>query len=567
MESPAGLDEELPEKVHEYRILGRLGRGGFADVYLACPPGSFRPLALKVLREQADERVREQVLSRFHTEEGITRAIDHPAIVKIRATSPPGVTPSFVAMEYVEALPFCEHFRRRGETLDLHEVASVAYQVAEAMAEAHRRGIVHRDLKPDNVLVTRGAPAEGGGRVKILDFGIAKAPLGLFATVHERAITRYITELGTVMGSPPYMAPEQNGAAHAVTGKADVFALGVMLLLVVCRTSESELCGPSHLLLQPEDVTRLLARSSGVPRRWVELLQDLLAFDPQHRPEMREVMRRLQRLGQSHEPFARAVEAWLAKGRVPSSRRLRALLKWAAQASALTPDEQRFLREAPAARLRRRWVGPAVLVGLPLLAATALFRSGMGQPSPWRPSVPPATAGFVLGPAAPAPLESAASVPAPSAAGSAPSAPWCASPEKLAAAERELGDCRASSRAVRADRDAVASRLAASRSSVADLEVDLAAAGTRLSALDRDLALSRETAAEQGKQAFACRQELESKNRQLDESMARWRLCARGMRGGAVSSNPRVPPPVEGTTESIPTPPTVPPSPAAPPES
>ena len=96
--------DQLPEKVHDYRILGRLGRGGFADVYLACQKGSFRLVALKVLREPGDERVREQVLSRFHTEEAIARAIAHPAIVQIRASSPAGVTPAFIAMEYVDGL-------------------------------------------------------------------------------------------------------------------------------------------------------------------------------------------------------------------------------------------------------------------------------------------------------------------------------------------------------------------------------------------------------------------------------------------------------------------------------
>lgn len=541
--------EQLPEKVHDYRILGRLGRGGFADVYLACQKGSFRLVALKVLREPGDDRVREQVLSRFHTEESIARAIDHPAIVQIRASSPAGVTPAFIAMEYVEGLPFCEHFRRHPEVAELADVARVAHQVAAAMAAAHRLGIVHRDLKPDNVLVTRGSLAEGGGRPKILDFGIAKAPLALFAGAHERAITRYVTELGTVMGSPPYMAPEQNGAAHAVTGKADVFALGVMLLLVACRAEEGDLLGPRHLLLQPEHVTEVLGRRPDLPAPWVALLTELLAFDPARRPEMSEVARRLQRLAQRHEPFAAAVEGWLSRGEVPSRRQLRPLLRWAETAGELTADEQRFLRRATAAHLSRpRWPIPAAAAGLAAL--------GVGVLAARQPVV-------VTAPPAPESEASVAAVAAaaPEVAGStAPPTPSVSPVECVeepapaaavaaAAALRELDECRRALRLARGERDAAATELEASRATVAELEVNAAAAELRLTGFERDLALARESAAEQGKQAFVCRQELEGRTRELDETTERWRVCARGTRGGATPASVSQPPSTELPTE------------------
>lgn len=526
--------ESLPDRIHEFRIFGRLGWGGFADVYLASGEGSYRPLALKVLREPVEERVREQVLCRFHAEEVIARAVDHPGIVRIQATSSPGVSPAYIAMEYVEGLPFCEHCRRSVPSADPAQLARLGREVALAMAAAHRLGIVHRDLKPDNVLVVAGAPDGDGDRIKILDFGIAKAPLGLFPRPQERAITRYVTELGTVMGSPPYMAPEQNGTAHAVTGRADVFSLGVMLLLAVTGAEESELMGPGHLLVQPEDVTGLLERGSALSPRWLELLRDMLAFEPERRPDMEVVARRLQWLAQPHEPMADAVEAWLRDGVVPSAGRLRRLLQWSESAQGLTADETRFLRHATAIRLGRvRWMAGVAAVGALSLAVGGAIaaQASRGDTRLAAVSIP---GGAALGAAPPAD-ELGAVAPAtgeraspPPAASAAPVA--LASGDDGAETRRALEQCQRAQRALRAERDALEARLEEVRVELVAAEVESSAADARATSIERELERSQETAAEQGKQTFACRQELESRSRLLAESTERWRTCARTLR-------------------------------------
>jgi hypothetical protein len=533
---PTGPEGGLPDHIHGYRILGRLGRGGFADVYLACPEGSFRLVALKVLRANLDDRVREQVVSRFHTEENIARAIDHPAIVEILGTSPPGVAPAYIAMEYVDGVSFCEYFRRQRELPALHEVARLAHQVARAMEAAHDKGIVHRDLKPDNVLVTKGAVPSTEPTVRILDFGIAKAPLGLFAAGADRAITRYVTELGTVMGSPPFMAPEQNGAAHGVTGKADVFALGMMLLVVICGLDENELFGAQFVIPQQKTMQELLGRRPGLPEPWALLIHEMLAIDAQQRPDMRTVARRLQRLAQPHAEFGAAVDAWLERREVPSARRLRALLKWAESVPDLTADEQRFLRLAPAVRLpRRRWLTAAALVVLPLLAAGGAF----GAARTWARVASPLV------------VEHSASIPEvavePQAAPS-PSAPVCDSRvadhdpnvEAVALLQSRLDVCRRAQQADRGKANQLRAKLEVTESTLADLEIDAAESKHRLQGLQAELDRSREVAAEEGKKAFACNQELESRSRQLEESMQRWRVCAkgRGTMRGSVGAEP-----------------------------
>ncbi len=509
--------------------MGRLGRGGFADVYLARPDDAFRLVALKVLRANVDERVREQVVSRFHTEESIARAVDHPAVVEVLATSAPGVEPAYIAMEYVDGQSFCDYLRTRSEPLDLHLVARLGGQVARAMAAAHAKGIVHRDLKPENVLVTTAAT--GGPSARILDFGIAKAPLGLFARAPDRAVTRYVTELGTVMGSPPYMAPEQNGAAHAVTGKADVFALGMMLLVVVCHLDEDALYEAKFVIPDPDVLRELLSSRPRLPASWAGLLEEMLAFDPQQRPSMDVVARRLQRLAQSNVEFAHAVEAWIERRVVPSPRRLRALLEWAGDGVDLTPDELRFLRQAPAARLPRRrgakilaWVMVPLLAAAGAAAATEMRRTAMASP---------------VVSASPAPVAQLPSASAVVARPPSSALPVCESvtsdrPSAAAAAveiRRQLDACRRAERTERAKAEQLRAKLESTASAVADLEVDVAEERHRVEGLQRELERSRETAAEEGKKAFACSQQLESRGRQLEESMQRWRLCAKG-RGG-----------------------------------
>src|SRR5690606_36435821 len=308
-----------------------------------------------------DASIREQVRVRFLAEEKITRAIRHPYVVHIRETSPADARPCFLAMDFVAGRPFSQHLARlrqgdggasKPSRADyLAEVARLGHQVASAMSAAHAQGIVHRDLKPQNVLVCcehSGQLAE----VRIVDFGIAKAPVELFSVAAATSVTRYWTELGTVMGSPPCMAPEQCGAAQTVTGKADVFALGVMLFGSVLGVDIEQLEARAAHLKLPEDLENSLALRGPLPGDWQALLRGMLESDPALRPEMHDVALRLQRLARADVAFAVAVEAWVRHRRVPGVRKLVGFLKTADTARYLTEDERRFLKLAPLQKLR-----------------------------------------------------------------------------------------------------------------------------------------------------------------------------------------------------------------------
>lgn len=628
------VEPALPERIGRYRVLGHLGKGGFADVYLARRSGSNDLVALKVLRQDIAREVERQVRTRFLAEERITRTIQHPAIVEIWETSAEDASPCFLAMDYVEGRSFCEHFwpddydveseggeppgdlakdGRAGraekshwedprpaafddgsDLPDLFEVARLGHQVAEALAAAHAKQIVHRDLKPDNVLVTLSPPS-GRPQVRILDFGIAKAPLSLFAPAQAVSVTRYFTELGTVMGSPPFMAPEQNGAAHTVTGKADVFALGAMLLVTVRHLDESDLRDQPDALTQPEILAGFLDRRPPLPAAWKSLFRLLLTPAPETRPDMREASRLLQRLAQKNSEFGAAVEDWLRRGRVPKVRRLTRLLRWADQAPELTREEMQFVRQAPLVRLERsRRRVAASLLGLPLAAlAGMVLQQGpnglvfQGAPPAGPPSVPEGWAPGTWLPRAWASADWLPKLLAPSAPAATPPLP---SPETtnldlehasgepggssgkpstpargartnsgsglghedemaLAKTREQLAQCEKVRDAADSRLRTVEERLVSSEALKRELERQVATLTSEVSAAEEEAAQARAEMAlvqtentAQKQQAFTCQQALESKTQQLSESMDRWRLCARSLRQQKPPAATRRPP-------------------------
>lgn len=374
-------NDEAPTRIGRYRLLQRVGEGAFARVYFARDEETLAPVALKVLRDDIDPSIAEQVRVRFLAEEKISKAIDHRYVVQIRETSEADARPCFLAMDFIQGRSFCEYLQRlRDPDRVLVETARLGHQVATAMAHSHERGIVHRDLKPDNVLIVSGS----GGRsseVRILDFGIAKAPVELFSVANAPTLTRYWTELGTVMGSPPFMAPEQDGQAQNATGKADVFALGAMLFCSVFGVDAEAMSEQRTRLSLPEDLERMLL-THPLPREWEALLRRMLATEPAERPNMGEVARELQRLARGSAEFAKAVDAWLSRGRIPTARQMVDLMNWAENASYLTEDEELFLRRAPEQRLRkfrRAIAGGLVTGGLLIGIATLLISTSWYQ--------------------------------------------------------------------------------------------------------------------------------------------------------------------------------------------
>jgi TolB-like protein/Tfp pilus assembly protein PilF len=199
-----------------YRITASLGAGGMGEVYRATDTKLGRDVALKVLpAEMAGDPER---LARFQREARVVAALNHPHIVTIFSVEEAeGI--HFLTMELVEGQSLDRCIPAGG--MPVEQIVEVAQALADALAAAHEKGIVHRDLKPANVMVSRE------GRVKVLDFGLAK-DINARPTPDATMTSAGQTEIGVVMGTPAYMSPEQV-SGRTLDARTDIFSLGVLL--------------------------------------------------------------------------------------------------------------------------------------------------------------------------------------------------------------------------------------------------------------------------------------------------------------------------------------------------
>jgi adenylate cyclase len=206
----------IGQTLGHYHIVGRLGAGGMGEVYRASDAKLGREVALKVLPpDMASDPER---LARFQREARAVAALNHPHIVTIFSVEESeGV--HFLTMELVEGMSLERCITEGG--MPVERIVEIAGALAGALAAAHEKGIMHRDLKPANVMVAND------GRVKILDFGLAK---DVSADTHSGATMTSAgqTEVGVVMGTPAYMSPEQV-SGRALDPRTDIFSLGVVL--------------------------------------------------------------------------------------------------------------------------------------------------------------------------------------------------------------------------------------------------------------------------------------------------------------------------------------------------
>ena len=213
--TPSVAEGDLPNTIGDYRILKKLGEGGMGVVYLAEQKRPRRTVALKVIRAQA---LSSKILRRFENESQILGRLQHPGIAQIfeagTAATDRGQQP-FFAMEYIEGRPLTEY--ATAKKLKVRPRLALMVAVCDAVQHAHQKGVIHRDLKPANILV------DVSGQPRILDFGVARV------TDSDVQVTTIQTDIGQLLGTIPYMSPEQvGGNVDELDTRSDVYALGVI---------------------------------------------------------------------------------------------------------------------------------------------------------------------------------------------------------------------------------------------------------------------------------------------------------------------------------------------------
>ena len=271
-----------------YRVLEKLGEGGMGEVYAAEDAKLQRRVALKLLPpELAADPER---LQRFQREARAIAALNHPNVVTIYSVEEAdGV--QFLTMELVEGKTLGDLIPEGG--LPLEELLRLAVPLVEAVAFAHQHGIVHRDLKPANVMLA------ADGRLKVLDFGLAKLKPEVAATDTTCLATPSLTRQHTIVGTAAYMSPEQAEGRH-VDQRSDIFSLGVVLYEMAC--GRRPFAGDTAVSLISAIIKDTPARLSdvkrSVPPSLDRIVTKALAKDPaaryQHALELRDDLQQVQ---------------------------------------------------------------------------------------------------------------------------------------------------------------------------------------------------------------------------------------------------------------------------------
>src|SRR5512135_1663542 len=231
---------EIGQSLSHYSITEKIGKGGMGEVFQAKDQKLGRDVAIKVLPEEF-ARDPDRV-ARFQREAKLLASLNHANIAAIYGLEESGGT-NFLVLELVEGATLADRIKQG--PIPVEEALKLARQIAEALEAAHEKGVIHRDLKPANIKVTPE------GKVKVLDFGLAKAFAGEQAELNlsnSPTLSNAATQQGVILGTAAYMSPEQD-KGKAVDKRTDIWAFGCVLYEMLT----------GQAAFQGEDVTEILA--------------------------------------------------------------------------------------------------------------------------------------------------------------------------------------------------------------------------------------------------------------------------------------------------------------------
>jgi eukaryotic-like serine/threonine-protein kinase len=276
-DAPSRVGQVLREKWTLERLIGS---GGMGAVYAARHRNGARA-AVKILHPEMSQR--EDIRERFRREGYAANKVEHPATVKVLDDDVAEDGSAFLVMELLDGTSLATHVERQGGAVDLGLLLGWMDEILDVLAAAHAQGIVHRDLKPENIFLTTD------GHVKLLDFGIAR--------LLDGAGSSFRTQTGMIVGTAPYMSPEQAlGTSAEVDGRADLFGVGATMFRILARRTV-------HLVGSDTDMVAAMATrpapllasvAPGVPAHVCTLVDRALAFLPARRyPDARTMQRDL----------------------------------------------------------------------------------------------------------------------------------------------------------------------------------------------------------------------------------------------------------------------------------
>ncbi len=248
------------ETVGRYEIKSVAGEGGMATVYVAYDPLFEREVAVKLL--PSDLLYHPTLRQRFEREAKIVAALDHPCLVPVYDIGEENGAP-YLVMRYMRGGSLSERLDEGALTVD--ETAEIMLRLADGLNAVHEKGIIHRDLKPGNIMFDQwGSPF-------ISDFGTARP-------THEEAV---LTSLGSAVGTPAYMSPEQIQGQSDLDGRSDIYALGILLYEMLTGEHPYETDSPMGAIVQhiTEPPPRLLERHPNLPPQFEEIILRAMAKD------------------------------------------------------------------------------------------------------------------------------------------------------------------------------------------------------------------------------------------------------------------------------------------------